>query len=79
MMMVVLYADVSTLLPLLSQAWNDAPLVFFLPKTTDATITELAIENMVRPSVFATAVVPLDDMKRFSGGKGGGEGLGHSA
>jgi hypothetical protein len=35
------------------------------------TITELCIENMVRPSVFATAVVPLEDMKKYSGGKGG--------
>jgi hypothetical protein len=26
---------------------------------------------MVRPSVFATAVVPLEDMKKYSGGKGG--------
>jgi hypothetical protein len=53
------------------QNWNDAPLVFFLPKSTDTTITELCIENMVRPSVFATAVVPLEDMKKYSGGKGG--------
>jgi hypothetical protein len=45
--------------------------VFFLPKSTDTTITELCIENMVRPSVFATAVVPLEDMKKYSGGKGG--------
>eukprot|EP00878_Enallax_costatus_P003959 GHUV01004180.1.p1 GENE.GHUV01004180.1~~GHUV01004180.1.p1 ORF type:complete len:374 (+),score=89.22 GHUV01004180.1:501-1622(+) len=52
--------------------WNDAPLVFFLPKTTDTTITELCIENMVRPSVFATAIVPLDDMKKYSGTKGAG-------
>ncbi|WIA34758.1 hypothetical protein OEZ86_013065 [Tetradesmus obliquus] len=51
--------------------WNDAPLVLFLPKSTDTTITELCIENMVRPSVFATAVVPLEDMKKYSGGKGG--------
>jgi hypothetical protein len=55
----------------LLQNWNDAPLVFFLPKSTDTTITELCIENMVRPSVFATAVVPLEDMKKYSGGKGG--------
>jgi hypothetical protein len=26
---------------------------------------------MVRPIVFATAVVPLEDMKKYSGGKGG--------
>ncbi|KAF6256141.1 hypothetical protein COO60DRAFT_1531108, partial [Scenedesmus sp. NREL 46B-D3] len=51
--------------------WNDAPLVLFLPKSTDTTITELCIENMVRPSVFATTVVPLEDMKKYGGGKGG--------
>ncbi|KAF8061371.1 ITIH5 [Scenedesmus sp. PABB004] len=55
-------------------SWNDAPLVFFLPKTADTTITELAIENMVRPSVFATAVVPVDDVKRFAGKGGAGGG-----
>jgi hypothetical protein len=52
------------------QSWDDAPLVFFLPKTSDTTITELYIENTVRRTVFATAVVPLDDMKML-GGKGG--------
>lgn len=47
--------------------------MFFLPKTTDTTITELCIENMVRPSVFATAIVPLEDMKKYSGTKGAGK------
>lgn len=49
--------------------------MFFLPKTSDTTITELYIENMIRPSVFATAIVPLDDMKML-GRKGGESGQG---
>jgi hypothetical protein len=30
------------------QSWQDAHLMFFLPKTTDTVITELSIENLVR-------------------------------
>jgi hypothetical protein len=68
---VALAVHLTTPAHVLLQNWNDAPLVFFLPKSTDTTITELCIENMVRPSVFATAVVPLEDMKKYTGGKGG--------
>jgi hypothetical protein len=36
------------LLPLsVLQTWPDMPCVFFLPKTTDTTITEIVIKNTV--------------------------------
>lgn len=43
--------------------------MLFLPKTTDTTITELVIENMVRASVFATAIIPREDLRHFGGAK----------
>ena len=43
--------------------WNESPAVFFLPKSSDATVVDLVVENLVRPSVFATTVVPIDEIK----------------
>lgn len=42
--------------------WGGSPLYFFMPKTHDTTITEVVVENRVRDSMYATAVVPNDDV-----------------
>ncbi|KAI8464066.1 MAG: von Willebrand factor type A domain-containing protein, partial [Monoraphidium minutum] len=48
------------------------PLMIFIPKQTDTTITDLAVENQTRGCIYSTAVVPKDDTSRF-GGDGGGK------
>lgn len=52
--------------------WREAPLAFFLPKTSDTAITCLSITNLVRPSVYGTAVVAADEARRFGSGTAGG-------
>jgi hypothetical protein len=45
--------------------------VFFLPKTTDTTITEITINNAVRPTVQTTMVVPIEDFRKYGGKRSG--------
>jgi hypothetical protein len=47
------------------------PCVFFLPKTTDTTITEITINNAVRPTVQTTMVVPIEDFRKYGGKRSG--------
>ena len=53
---------------------EDRPVWLFVPKATDATITDLAVENQTRGCVFALAVVPKEDTARFGGGGRSGSG-----
>jgi hypothetical protein len=46
------------------QEWREAPLILAMPKSADTSITNLSVANLVRPSVFATAVVSNDDAKK---------------
>lgn len=46
------------------QEWPAAQLQLFVPKNHNTTITDLFISNMVRDSVYATAVVPLEEVTK---------------
>jgi hypothetical protein len=45
--------------------YEDRPLWLFLPKTAEAVVTDVSVENMGRGAVFAVAVVPKEDTARF--------------
>ena len=47
------------------QEWRDAPLLLVMPKTVGTAISGVSVTNLVRPSVYATAVVAKEDAQRY--------------
>lgn len=69
-----LTTDVRLRLPWLHsglQHVQECKLALFMPKTTDTVVTEIAVENLVRPLVMAAAVVPRDEAQRAGWVQGG--------